>query len=342
MDFCISMKKLLKFKGKRLRTPDIRSRLPHVGNHPLKSHFPKITAGKIPRNLLTKNVLTRKVLTGKVLPTAAIFALSFFIGRAAAQTVEPHRSANLAVESHRSSPAKEVGDVITASADGNWGLSFQTEGQAPIGNATADYLKQYNAYYVQNTQDKVIYLTFDAGFENGNTAAILDALKKHNAQATFFLVGNYLQTSPDLVKRMVAEGHNVGNHTFHHPDMSKLSTKDLFEKESITKETFVEKMKQEYLIENENAWDNAIYVLEGHFVSNKEEYEKFANIEIVKTNTDDMLERMYSYTQRLSHAEFRKQMKDIVLVGLKRYKNKYSYAKDSKFVLYEKNSCNLI
>ena len=114
--------------------------------------------------------------------------------------------------------------------------------------------------------------------------------------------------------------------------------KDLFEKESITKETFVEKMKQEYLIENENAWDNAIYVLEGHFVSNKEEYEKFANIEIVKTNTDDMLERMYSYTQRLSHAEFRKQMKDIVLVGLKRYKNKYSYAKDSKFVLYEKYS----
>ena len=196
MDFCISMKKLLKFKGKRLRTPDIRSRLPHVGNHPLKSHFPKITAGKIPRNLLTKNVLTRKVLTGKVLPTAAIFALSFFIGRAAAQTVEPHRSANLAVESHRSSPAGEVGDVITASADGNWGLSFQTEGQAPIGNATADYLKQYNAYYVQNTQDKVIYLTFDAGFENGNTAAILDALKKHNAQATFSWSGIIFRPAP--------------------------------------------------------------------------------------------------------------------------------------------------
>ncbi|WP_416906643.1 polysaccharide deacetylase family protein [[Clostridium] symbiosum] len=146
----------------------------------------------------------------------------------------------MAVESHRSSPAGEIGDVITASADGNWGLSFQTEGQAPIGNATADYLKQYNAYYVQNTQDKVIYLTFDAGFENGNTAAILDALKKHNAQATFFLVGNYLQTSPDLVKRMVAEGHNVGNHTFHHPDMSKLSTKDLFEKELTDLETLYE------------------------------------------------------------------------------------------------------
>ena len=110
------------------------------------------------------------------------------------------------MESHRSSPAKEVGDVITASADGNWGLSFQTEGQAPIGNATADYLKQYNAYYVQNTQDKVIYLTFDCGYENGNTEKILEALKKHNAPATFFAVGNFLRDNPELIKRIVAEG----------------------------------------------------------------------------------------------------------------------------------------
>ena len=63
------------------------------------------------------------------------------------------------------------------------------------------------------------------------TAAILDALKKHNAHAAFFLVGNYMETSPELVKRMAAEGHIVGNHTFHHPDMSKLSDKAAFEKE---------------------------------------------------------------------------------------------------------------
>ncbi len=121
--------------------------------------------------------------------------------------------------------------VVPASADGNWGLSFQQEGKPPVGNATSDYLKQFNAHYNAETEEKVIYLTFDAGYENGNTPAILDALKKHNAPATFFLVGNYLNTSPDLVKRMVAEGHNVGNHTFHHPDMSKISTKESFEKE---------------------------------------------------------------------------------------------------------------
>ncbi|MCI9068135.1 MAG: delta-lactam-biosynthetic de-N-acetylase [Lachnospiraceae bacterium] len=113
----------------------------------------------------------------------------------------------------------------------NWGLSFQEKGKAPVGNAEADELKKYNAYYVDDTEEKVIYLTFDAGYENGNTAAILDALKKHQAPAAFFLVGNYMETSPDLVKRMVEEGHTVGNHTFHHPDMAQISEKSAFEKE---------------------------------------------------------------------------------------------------------------
>ncbi len=121
-------------------------------------------------------------------------------------------------------------DAILAEAS-DWGLSFQEKGKAPVGNADADELKKYNAYYVKNTEEKVVYLTFDAGYENGNTAAILDALKKHQAPATFFLVGNYIETSPDLVKRMVEEGHIVGNHTSHHPDMAKISEKDAFEKE---------------------------------------------------------------------------------------------------------------
>lgn len=200
------MKKFLKFSDRMHKLKAFRPRFPHLNVHSLKDRF-------------------KKPALKTVMSTAVIFALSFFVGRAAAQTSDPHRAPVQAVESHRGTSA------MPASSDGNWGLSFQTEGQAPVGNATADYLKQYNAYFVQNTQDKVIYLTFDAGFENGNTAAILDALKKHKAPATFFLVGNYIETSPDLVKRMVAEGHNVGNHTFHHPDMSKLSTKEAFEKE---------------------------------------------------------------------------------------------------------------
>lgn len=118
--------------------------------------------------------------------------------------------------------------IPTAASVGNWGLSFQQEGQPPVANASADELKQYSTYYVGDTTKKVIYLTFDAGYENGYTAPILDALKKHEVPATFFVVGHYLETAPDLVRRMVAEGHTVGNHTYHHPDMSAIADKDSF------------------------------------------------------------------------------------------------------------------
>lgn len=121
--------------------------------------------------------------------------------------------------------------AVSVSADVNWGLSFQNEGSPPVANASSEELKKYNALYIGDTTKKVLYLTFDAGYENGNTAQILDALKKHNAKATFFLVGNYIDTAPDLVKRMVAEGHTVGNHTCTHPDMSKISDRSSFEKE---------------------------------------------------------------------------------------------------------------
>lgn len=122
-------------------------------------------------------------------------------------------------------------ETISYGAEGNWGLGFSQEGEKPTGNATADDLKLYHAAYLDPTDDKVIYLTFDAGFENGNTPAILDALKKHNAPAVFFVVGNFLETSPELVKRMVEEGHTVGNHTYHHPDMSQISDMESFAKE---------------------------------------------------------------------------------------------------------------
>ena len=118
---------------------------------------------------------------------------------------------------------------VSAGNEGNWGLSFQQEGKPPVANASADYLKQFHAYYAAQTAEKVLYLTFDAGYENGNTPAILDALKKHQAPAAFFLVGNYLETSPDLVKRMVEEGHTVGNHTYHHP-VQDLHQRNIFKR----------------------------------------------------------------------------------------------------------------
>lgn len=114
---------------------------------------------------------------------------------------------------------------------GAWGLSFPSAGAAPNGPASQEQLQEYNAAYVGDSGEKVLYLTFDAGYENGYTASILDTLKAHNVKAVFFLVGNYLQKNADLVRRMVEEGHIVGNHTMTHPDMSAISDKDAFQKE---------------------------------------------------------------------------------------------------------------
>ena len=142
------------------------------------------------------------------------FCASFCIGRFTAQMKEQLRPS-----------------AVTCSSEGNWGLSFQTDGEPPIANASMEELAKFDAYYAQNTTEKVLYLTFDAGFENGNTPIILDALKKHSAPATFFVVGTYIESNPDLIKRMEKEGHIVGNHTYHHPDMTKLSSLSAFEKE---------------------------------------------------------------------------------------------------------------
>lgn len=113
----------------------------------------------------------------------------------------------------------------------SWGLGFSEPGKPPTGTAGVEELKEQQAYFLGDTKEKKIYLTFDAGYENGNTEPILDALKKHNAKATFFVVGHYLEKAPELVKRMAEEGHTVGNHTWHHYGMAKNSDKETFRKE---------------------------------------------------------------------------------------------------------------
>lgn len=127
--------------------------------------------------------------------------------------------------------SSSVQSVSGGASSGNWGLSFQEEGQCPQGNASIEELAEYNAYYAQDTEEKVLYLTFDAGYENGNTETILNALKKHNVSATFFVVGTYIESEPELIQRMIDEGHTVGNHTWHHPNMSGIETMEEFKKE---------------------------------------------------------------------------------------------------------------
>ena len=87
----------------------------------------------------------------------------------------------------------------------SWGLSVPHPGESPVGNATAEELAAYDAAFVGDGSKKVLCLTFDAGYENGHTEAILDVPAKHQAPAAFFVVGTYIEQHPELVKRMAAE-----------------------------------------------------------------------------------------------------------------------------------------
>ena len=162
-----------------------------------------------------KYISSTRIFSSRFTKIFLLFCACAFIGSSIGKIVS-HNTARQTAASAQSS---------------NWGLSFQEEGKRPVGNATIEELAQYNAFFAEDTEEKKIYLTFDAGFENGNTPAILDALKKHQAPATFFVVGNFISENKDLIKRMETEGHIVGNHTMTHPDMSKISTKESFQKE---------------------------------------------------------------------------------------------------------------
>ena len=196
----------------------------------------------------------------KIIPILALLVMAFFAGRGVADMVsEIHskerwmpvaseRQAALEPSALEQTAMQQTVTQLTASGEidalwpfaldspmlpgtENWGLGFGTSGSKPAGNASPEEMERYHAYYVAPGEEKKIYLTFDCGYENGNTGAILDALKKHGVPATFFVVGHYLESAPELVKRMVEEGHAVGNHTYHHPDMSKITDLEAFRKE---------------------------------------------------------------------------------------------------------------
>lgn len=140
------------------------------------------------KNFSWKNVDWRKLDYPRIALTVVFLLAMFLLGRAVGAATHGTMETSAAVYSPE-----------------NWGLGFGAEGSQPSGNVSASELAGYNAYYVGDAKDKVIYLTFDAGYENGNTEPILDALKKHNAPATFFVVGHYLESAPELIKRMVED-----------------------------------------------------------------------------------------------------------------------------------------
>ena len=109
-----------------------------------------------------------------------------------------------------------------------WGIKRNDNHNQPdLGKKNTELIEKYNGIAIGNNEDKSIYLTFDLGYEAGYTAKILDILKEKNVQGTFFITAHYLNTAPELVERMINEGHIVGNHTVNHKSMPDLSDDEI-------------------------------------------------------------------------------------------------------------------
>lgn len=126
--------------------------------------------------------------------------------------------------------ATDYGDYSNESIA--FGLNLRTDHkkpdcEKPSGVKLSDYSTYYYNIDAYNNNDKVIYFTFDCGYENGNTGKILDALKEEDVKATFFITEPYVKENPELVKRMKEEGHLVGNHTCTHPRLSERSVLEI-------------------------------------------------------------------------------------------------------------------
>lgn len=126
----------------------------------------------------------------------------------------------------------EVAEAQLSTKELNWYFEVRNDGVPPKGPKECQgFIDNYNAYHLGDTSKKVLYITFDEGYENGYTPQILDVLKKHNAKAAFFVVKPYIKQNPDIVKKMIDEGHLVCNHSDTHPSMASITDKDKFSKE---------------------------------------------------------------------------------------------------------------
>lgn len=120
---------------------------------------------------------------------------------------------------------KLLGIILLIPLLASWGFGVTYRGNNPDIGKYEEILNKHNAYYRGN--DNEVYLTFDTGYETGNTDKILDVLKEKNVKATFFVTGHFMKTHPELIKRMFDEGHIVGNHTWGHPNITKISNEKI-------------------------------------------------------------------------------------------------------------------
>ncbi len=114
--------------------------------------------------------------------------------------------------------SREEIEQLPNKGDG-WGFGYQRdEDNRPIyADPEQKKFGKYDAHFIKGKDEKVVYLTFDCGYENGYTGRILDTLKEKNVKAVFFVTMYYVKSEPELVQRMIDEGHVIGNHSNSHP-----------------------------------------------------------------------------------------------------------------------------
>ena len=126
--------------------------------------------------------------------------------------------------------------VSFASGATSWYCKREKNHVQPTLGADLNFCEKYDLYWCDKRhssmdEERVIYLTFDAGYENGNVEKIVDILNDENVKGAFFVLDNFLIKNEDLVKKMIENGHTIANHTFKHTDMTKIKDKEAFEKE---------------------------------------------------------------------------------------------------------------
>jgi peptidoglycan-N-acetylmuramic acid deacetylase len=155
----------------------------------------------------------------------------------------------------KNTETQETLPVIPAQPLPEYGVDLETSGLSnekqswsfkrnsdhlPVLGYTKSDLSKYDAYYIRETDEKVIYLTFDEGYENGFTPAILDTLKENGVHAAFFVTLPYIRSNPELVIRMKEEGHLVANHSNTHKSFPTLSDEEVIKELQDTANYFEE------------------------------------------------------------------------------------------------------
>lgn len=140
----------------------------------------------------------------------------------------------------------ETSTLQTSNKKIAWGIKRNSEHQQPdVGSFNRKILEDNNGICLGNKEKKVIYITFDNGYEAGYTSKILDVLKQNEVKATFFITAHYLNTAHELVQRMIEEGHIIGNHTVNHKSMPEITDEQIKEEVMKLHQAVYEKFRYE-------------------------------------------------------------------------------------------------